>query len=1405
MCSSSNNCVVSQCRLRVPNSLRLLSVLTCLLGFVGYSATFNVDTEHMVRFRGSRGSMFGFTVAEHQDIQGNAVLVGAPADDTSRYQPGVVRGGAVYRCDVRADDYCQQMPFDRNGNQRNYSGYDVENKSYQWFGATLQTSGNGNVVACAPRYVNLPWTSVGPSVDPVGTCYVASDNFRRITEYAPCRGGATGHHQLGSCQAGFSACLSKEGDRLFMGAPGSWYWQGQVYSQSLHDKPDISKTTEGPVILDNSYLGYSMAAGDFTGDGSSGTAVGMPRGGRLFGKVILYTETLDVVDEFTGEQLGAYFGYAICIADMNGDNTDDIVIGAPLYTLPNNEGKYETGRIYVIYQEAGMNRFTKNHWRDGVNSKSRFGLSLASIGDINKDGYGDIAVGAPYDGPRGGGAVYIYHGSNAGIMKETSQVIYGENIYNGITTFGFSVTGGVDLDNNQYPDIAVGAYDADVALFFKSRPVIVMDARVTLGPESKVISLEENNCTLRDGTMTTCTTVTMCFKYSGIGVDPQHEFEVQLVLDAKKPKSPRLFFHRNEGINSKNFTLTLSRNSEYCRSHSVYIRPGIRDKLSPLEAVIKYDTKYSRERVQRSLTPVLDQRKPLSEHDAINIQKNCGADNICIPDLVLETDPAVTRYFLGSGEKLEIEVKVINMGEDSFETMYNLKIPPGLHYTKIERLDDNEQEIPVLCSAPSTQNNNTLKCDIGNPLPRNKQLHYKVVLEPFYKENLKPQYEFVTEINSTNPENASSLEDNVKRFSVPISIKTDISVMGASNPQELYYNATAYRAVNITRESEIGPQVTHTYTIVNQGPSDIVEAEVYVLWPMYTLAGDPFFYVLEQPDVSGPIVCDKLVDANPFTLKIEQRGKGLEGSIYSTQQGNIGAGGSSVSKTTSEVTVGGRSTITETHRVTSSNTTYHQIAGADTTLVEHKAEGGIFSDDKLSTGQSSSTVSEGGDLTYKQQFEKGHGGGEGYNITYYYGPDNETSTGRRIYTYRNYTVTWDESGKPTRHYSNYSFSTSEDSERAFSLVETGAMGAGINKSVESYESSQVHHRTSPNTSQFSSTAHVVTDHGIVQPVAKEGGIRFVPAPGFGGDETSDTLHVEEHLFPGSVTSDGQLKHYWISGEPNTVSQSGTHRTLNDISRGTASQHHSSGSAQSAHSHLASSTEDIGSGVRKYSSQQWSHSQSYPSATEERHYESVDGETEYEYEEEDEYYEETDSMNADNSRHSANLQQSKGKTDKFKLYDRFRRDVATDNDFQQLIQCNSTKCIRLRCVVKKFIKDQEINIQIRSRAWVQTLKKVASNKPLRVSSLLAMQVTQLPYIGKPYYPVIRSEEVFTDAISTDVPVKPDIVPLWVVVLSACAGVLILLLLVLLLWKCGFFKRNRPSDAAEKEPLNRNGSY
>lgn len=85
------------------------------------------------------------------------------------------------------------------------------------------------------------------------------------------------------------------------------------------------------------------------------------------------------------------------------------------------------------------------------------------------DGYGDFAVGAPYDGPHGRGAVYIYHGSKTGPLEKPSQVIFAEDVAGTayLSTFGFSLSGGIDLDGNLYPDLVVGAYEANKAIVFK--------------------------------------------------------------------------------------------------------------------------------------------------------------------------------------------------------------------------------------------------------------------------------------------------------------------------------------------------------------------------------------------------------------------------------------------------------------------------------------------------------------------------------------------------------------------------------------------------------------------------------------------------------------------------------------------------------------------------------------------------------------------------------------------------------------------------------------------------------------------------------------------------------------------------------------------------------------------------
>ncbi|XP_039301537.1 integrin alpha-PS2-like [Nilaparvata lugens] len=156
---------------------------------------------------------------------------------------------------------------------------------------------------------------------------------------------------------------------------------------------------------------------------------------------------------------------------------------------------------------------------------------------------------------------------------------------------------------------------------------------------------------------------------------------------------------------------------------------------------------------------------------------------------------------------------------------------------------------------------------------------------------MKQRFEFSVSVNSSNPENKSSSHDNYQEFTVPIWVETDILLSGSSQPEDIHYNTSLYNAVNITQESEIGPQIVHTYSIRNKGPSDIVQAEVLFLWPSYTLAGDHLLYLLEQPETSGPIRCEYVPNVNEERVRLDKRRKSyLQSGNFGVQSGLTSSG-----------------------------------------------------------------------------------------------------------------------------------------------------------------------------------------------------------------------------------------------------------------------------------------------------------------------------------------------------------------------------------------------------------------------------------------------------------------------------------------------------------------------------------
>ncbi|CAL4131464.1 unnamed protein product, partial [Meganyctiphanes norvegica] len=99
----------------------------------------------------------------------------------------------------------------------------------------------------------------------------------------------------------------------------------------------------------------------------------------------------------------------------------------------------------------------------------------------------DIAVGAPRHS--GGGAVMIFFGSERGFEtnRNPNQVIIADEIPWNLPMnpkgFGYSLSGGQDMDENGYPDLLVGAPEADVALLLYSRSIMKLSSKFKFEPE----------------------------------------------------------------------------------------------------------------------------------------------------------------------------------------------------------------------------------------------------------------------------------------------------------------------------------------------------------------------------------------------------------------------------------------------------------------------------------------------------------------------------------------------------------------------------------------------------------------------------------------------------------------------------------------------------------------------------------------------------------------------------------------------------------------------------------------------------------------------------------------------------------------------------------------------------------
>ncbi|XP_005534413.1 PREDICTED: integrin alpha-7-like, partial [Pseudopodoces humilis] len=428
-----------------------------------------------------------------------------------------------------------------------------------------------------------------------------------------------------------------------------------------------------------------------------------------------------------------------------------------------------------------------------------------------------LAVGAPFDGA---GKVFIYHGSALGIVTSPAQILDGEAV--GVSAFGYSLSGGLDVDGNLYPDLLVGSLSDTVVLY----------------------SVE----------------VRACFSYRGSPESYSPRLELRFVLEADSERrrrglAPRGSFlgrgpadpeHRTSG------TLELPRPRERrCVTATFRLHDAIRDKLRPVVLSLAFGlggsrgSRGSRGAALPPLGPALSPRQPSTHRAEVHfLRQGCGDDKICQSHLELHPrfcarlgdsdflchlprDEDGTAIFAMSDQKdVALEVLVTNEpsepsepqrdGDDAHQAVLVATLPPELPYAAL-RPDDS-----------------------GG-------LGVRTSEQP-------------------------GLEPVVARARVVFELP--LAVTGVAVPPRLFFGGQVRGESAVKRESQVGSAVSFEVTVSQRGPvlRSPGAAALSVQWPLELPNGKWLLYPLSLEMGTPPVPCSP--PANPLRLALEPPGRG---------------------------------------------------------------------------------------------------------------------------------------------------------------------------------------------------------------------------------------------------------------------------------------------------------------------------------------------------------------------------------------------------------------------------------------------------------------------------------------------------------------------------------------------------
>ncbi|XP_046403622.1 integrin alpha-9-like [Ischnura elegans] len=886
----------------------LILFATVFLFNIPIASPFNLDVEHATVFSdpfGQAGSYFGYSVAlmkKPGTLQrgGGWLVVGAPRGNSTIYPSNVIEPGVAYLCEIgEGQGKCKHMILDDTGNDRysspgGFASY-ADNKNHAWIGASIAVQENGGkIVVCGPRWKNKYYRDFYLMN---GVCYQLSDprffdrkalkliplllnrkqGFVVPSDYDPDR-NLTQAYYYAYGGAGVSVDFVPNATELIIGAPGVFDWKGSVvrYRVSssilgdagsslvnnnnrgvMYDEVLTPNPFRNTQLNPSAFFGYSIGSGRFYSPDRIHYVAGAPRAGHLLGKVFIYEfppaeeQPFLIKMELEGYQFGEYFGSSLCVVDLNSDGLDDLIVGAPLYSLKltsNLQLSGDEGRVYVFMNEGQgiMSEIGDNVKIMGSHIHgARFGTAISNIGDLNGDGHPDVAVGAPFENS-GSGAVYIYHGRENGLNAKFSQRITAQDIGSSLKGFGMSITKGSDIDANQYNDIAVGAFSSGNVVLLRSHPVIAFHNTLAASVSSVNI-----NAT---GFM-----VKACVLYSGKYAPAFTDVMITLKADPVFRRASIV------GPSGRNATLVVERKLkhyvELCDEYEIAVVNAVHDLSKPIQITMNTEIKNSKienenipsnhRNLQKrdlngkgfcSTCPVVDPTRNSQADLRVPYATGCGEDNICRTDLKVEgyLMDIETPYIIGSSPSLQMNVTVKNLGDPAFFSRTDITFSKLLSLIRVPNTCEEISQSQL----NESSGERGLTCDTGNPLRRGVEKQFLFEFDtrqiPIGHENL------VFKIRATNIGEEVNTENNEVILDVPLETVADITITGKSSQSHFYFNREDDKEMDKTFS------FSHVYEVLNYGPSSIDQVKMVFEVPAVLKTGEDnhHFVRLYQPQTS---------------------------------------------------------------------------------------------------------------------------------------------------------------------------------------------------------------------------------------------------------------------------------------------------------------------------------------------------------------------------------------------------------------------------------------------------------------------------------------------------------------------------------------------------------------------------